>query len=62
MKNKIIVGLNIVILLVFVQSNWGGNAHAEESKNKNHCDDNYSAFHIRDARSLRFCIYVPFFK
>ena len=21
--------------------------------------ENYSAFHIRDARSLRFCIYLP---
>ena len=31
------------------------NTLKEESTNKNHCDDNYSAFHIRDA-SLSFAL------
>jgi hypothetical protein len=28
------------------------NTFKEESTNKNHYDDNYNAFHIRDARSF----------
>ena len=36
------------------------NALQEEPTNKNHYDDNYSAFHIRDARSLSlFVFYLP---